>query len=161
MLLNQNLHQTGTRFKCADFSMYACRFSVPQMRQFCLFTYAPRSKRASSEKTIFFTKIGIFRMSFDDPLSENALDGQLASTPESIGLWCMASYQGLYAKFTLLMSPKCSIVEDDGELMLMALHAHFLLQQHILECTLCFWIFTLWFTDEDAGFFRKITNVRS
>ena len=36
----------------------------------------------------------------------------------------MASYQGLYAKFVSMMSPKCSIVENDGELMLMALHAH-------------------------------------
>ena len=37
-------HQTVTCFECVDFSMYACRFSVPQMRQFCLFTYPPRSK---------------------------------------------------------------------------------------------------------------------
>lgn len=33
----------------------------------------------------------------------------------------MASYQGLFAKFVSMMSPKCSIVENDGELMLMAL----------------------------------------
>ena len=33
---------------------YACGFSVPQMRQFCLFKYPPISKWASSEKTIFF-----------------------------------------------------------------------------------------------------------
>ena len=39
-----------TRFGCVGFSMYACGFSVLQMRQFCLFTYAPRSKWASSEK---------------------------------------------------------------------------------------------------------------
>ena len=37
-------------------SMYACGFSVPQMRQFCLFTYPPRSKWASSEK-IFWKSI--------------------------------------------------------------------------------------------------------
>ena len=30
--------------------MYACDFSVPQMRQFCLFTYPSKSKWASSEK---------------------------------------------------------------------------------------------------------------
>ena len=46
---------------------------------------------------------------------------QLVSTPEPIEL-CMASYQGLYAKFISMMSPKCSIVENDGELMLMPLH---------------------------------------
>ena len=39
MPLDQNLHQTVTR------SMYAWRFSVPQMQQFYLFTYPPRSKR--------------------------------------------------------------------------------------------------------------------
>ena len=31
------------------FSIYACGFSVPQMPQFCLFTYPPRSKWASKE----------------------------------------------------------------------------------------------------------------
>ena len=51
---NQNLHQTVTRFGCAGFSMYACGFSVPQMQQFCLFSYPPRSKWASYEQIIFF-----------------------------------------------------------------------------------------------------------
>ena len=53
MLLDQNPHQTVTRFGCVGFLMYsnACEFSVPQMRQLCLFT--PRSKWASSEKMIF------------------------------------------------------------------------------------------------------------
>ena len=43
----------------------------------------------------------------------------------------MASYEykGLYAKFVSMMSPKCSIVENDGEFMLIALHTHFLPQQ--------------------------------
>ena len=36
--------QTVTRFVCVGFSMYACGFSMPQMRQFCLFTYPTRSK---------------------------------------------------------------------------------------------------------------------
>ena len=36
--------------------MYTCWFSVSQMRQFCLFTYPPRSKWASSEKMIFLPK---------------------------------------------------------------------------------------------------------
>ena len=52
--LDQNLHQTVTRLKCAGFSINAWRVSVPQMWQFCLFTYPPRSKWASSEKMIFF-----------------------------------------------------------------------------------------------------------
>ena len=48
-----------TRFGCVGFSMYACGFFMPQMRQFCLFIYPPRSKWASSEKMIFFANIGI------------------------------------------------------------------------------------------------------
>ena len=60
-----NLHQTVTRFGCVGFSMYACGFFVPQMRQVCLVTYPPRSKWASSEKKIFFAKIGIFCKSCD------------------------------------------------------------------------------------------------
>ena len=43
-----------------------------------------------------------------------------SSTSEPIEL-CMASNQGLYVKFVSMMSPKCSIVENDGDLMLMAL----------------------------------------
>ena len=40
---------------------YMCAgFFVPQMRQFCLFTYPPRSKLVSSEIWFFFTKISIF-----------------------------------------------------------------------------------------------------
>ena len=57
--------------------------------------------------------------------SENTMDGQLASTPELIGL-CTASYQGFYAKFVPMMSLKCSIFKNEGELMLMALQVHFL-----------------------------------
>ena len=54
MPLDRLPHQTVTHFGCAQFSMYACGFSVPQMRQFFLFTYPPRSKWASSDKMIFF-----------------------------------------------------------------------------------------------------------
>ena len=43
------------------------RFSVPQMLQFYLFTYPPRSKWASSEKMIFFARIGIFCKSIACP----------------------------------------------------------------------------------------------
>ena len=56
MPLDQNQHQTVTRFGSVGFSMYACGFSVPQMWQFCLLTYPQRSKLASSEKMISFTK---------------------------------------------------------------------------------------------------------
>ena len=42
--LDQNPHQTVTRFGYIGFSMYGCGFSVPQMRKSCFFTYPPRSK---------------------------------------------------------------------------------------------------------------------
>ena len=54
MSLKQNPHQTVILVGSVSFSMYACGFSVPQMRQFCLFTYLPRSKWASSEEMVFF-----------------------------------------------------------------------------------------------------------
>ena len=53
MILNQNPQQTVTHIGCVGFSMNACGFSVPQMQQFCLFSYPPRSKWASSEKMNF------------------------------------------------------------------------------------------------------------
>ena len=53
---NGSICQTVTRFGCVGYLMYACGFSVPQMRQFCLFTYPPRSKWASFEKMIFLLK---------------------------------------------------------------------------------------------------------
>ena len=70
MFLNQNPHQTVTRFGCVGFSMYACGFSVPQMRLFRLFTYTPRwkwgifckstchniSQRCSSVNTTIFVR---------------------------------------------------------------------------------------------------------
>ena len=71
MPLDQNPHHTVTRFGCVGFSMYACAFSVPQMCQFCLLTYPPRSKWASCENMIFFfAKIVIFCKSIAVSLSE-------------------------------------------------------------------------------------------
>ena len=56
MALHQNPHQTLTRFGCVRFSIYAWGFSVPQMWQFFLFTYPPRSKWAFSKKLMFLPK---------------------------------------------------------------------------------------------------------
>ena len=66
----QNPQKTGTRFGCIGFLMRACGISVPQMLQFCLFSYSSRSKWASSEIMIFFAKIRIFCKSISGPLSE-------------------------------------------------------------------------------------------
>ena len=112
-----------TRFWCVGSSMYAC------VRVFCdtnatiLLVYIPtKIKMRFIWKDTFFDKIAIFCKPIAGPLSESK---KLTLTRESIGL-CMVPYQGLYAKFVSLMTPKCSIVEHDGELMLMALHTHFL-----------------------------------
>ena len=53
-----------------------------------------------------------------------------------------------------MVSPKCSIIENDGKLMLMAFHKHFLPRQHYSRKYALFWLFTLWFIDEDASFFH-------
>ena len=68
MAMDQNPHQTVAHFGCFGFSMPKSGFSVPQMQQFYLFTYPPRSKWASSEKMIFIAKIGIFCKSIAGPL---------------------------------------------------------------------------------------------
>ena len=73
----------------------------------------------------FFAKIAIFCKSV---ASDNALDSQLATIPNPTELH-MALYQGLYGKFVSMMSPKCWIVENDSELIFMALHTLFLPQQ--------------------------------
>ena len=133
MPLDQNPHQTTTRFDYVGFSMYVCGFSVLQMRQFCLCTYPQRSKWTSSEKMI-----GFFCKTIAGPL--NALDGQLASTPEPIGYLYSVILRSL-CKIRLNDSTKFSIVENDGELMLMTLHLHFLHRRN--GCTNCFWLFML------------------
>ena len=68
--MGQNLYQIVTCFGFVGFTMYACGFSVSQMQQFYLFTYPPKSKGASSEKMIFFAKIGIFCKLIASPLGE-------------------------------------------------------------------------------------------
>ena len=68
MPLDQNPHQKVTRFVYNGFSMYALGVSVPQRRQFRLFTYPLRSTCASFEKIIFFGKIVIFCKSITGPL---------------------------------------------------------------------------------------------
>ena len=52
----------ANHFGCVGFSMYACGFSVPQMRQFCLLTYPLHLKR-------WFFVFAIFCKSIADPLS--------------------------------------------------------------------------------------------
>ena len=67
--INFASEHTVTLFGCVGFSMNACGFSITQLRQFCFFTYLPRSHWSSLEKMIFFfAKIGVSR--FAGPFSE-------------------------------------------------------------------------------------------
>ena len=91
-----------------------------------MFTYSPRSKWAPSEKTIFFSKIGIFCKSIAGALSE-------ANTHWMVNwlqLLNQLNFLWLHIKVFMQNSPKFSIVKNDGKWMLMALHIHFLPQQH-------------------------------
>ena len=134
-----------TRFGCVGFSTHANGFSVPQIWQFYLFTYPPRSKRTLSEDD-FFAKIGIFCKSIAGPLSEVKKQLMVNWLIEPIELF-MASYKSL--------SAKCSTVQNDGELMLMALS----------------WVYALylafhalvyrWGCQLLSFLFHKITNIRS
>ena len=100
---DQNLYQTVTPFGSVGFSMYGRGFSVSQIRQL--------SKCVSSDKMNFFAKISIFSKLITCLLNKAKTP---ESTPEPIGLF-MASYQGFYAKFVSMMSPKCSIIEKDAD----------------------------------------------
>ena len=121
-------------FQC----MLTC-FLCPKCDKFaCLHTRQDQNE-LHLKRRFFFAKVGIFfRANYR---SGNALDGQVDSTPEPIEL-CMASYQGLYAKFISMMSLKCSIVENDGELMLMHFTHTFCHSSNILGCNHFFWLFT-------------------
>ena len=86
----------------------------------------------------------------------------MASTPEPIEL-CMASYR-LYAKFNSMISPKCSTVENDGELMMMALHTHFLPQKQYSKAYAlisAFHALVYRWECQFLIFFHKITYIRS
>ena len=76
----------------------------------------------------------------------------------------LASYQGLHSKFVSMMSPKCSIVENDGNYCWWRFKHTFSYSSNILGCMYCFWLFTLWFIDEESSFFHffhKIMNIWS
>ena len=114
----------------------------------------------------FFAKIGIFCKSIVGPLSEAKTHWMInwLQLLNRLNIVWHHTKQGLYAQFVSMMSPKYSIVENDGELMLMRFTHTFFHSSNILGYTHCFWLFTLWFIYEDASFFHlfhKITNIRS
>ena len=140
-------------------------FLCPKCDNFACFHTRQDQNDLHVKRWLFFAKIDIFCKSIADPLSE-AKTHWMANwlQPEPIEL-CITSYQSLYAKFVPMMFPKCLIVENDSELMLMALHTHFLPQQQYSRVYSLFLAFhASRFIDEDASFFHsfhKITNIRS
>ena len=130
MPLDQNPNQTVTRFGCVGFSMYACGFYVPKFDNFACLHTSQDQNELHLKRWFSFAKIDIFCKSIADPVSE-------AKTH-----W-MANWLQLLKQFNFVWrhtkvfiqnssqwwSPKCSLVENDGELMLMVLHTHILPHQ--------------------------------
>ena len=146
--------------------MYACRFSVPQMRQLGLFKYPPSSKRASSKKMILLAKIDIFWKSIGGPLSEAKthwivnwlqLLNQLNMVEWRHTKVFMQNSSERYLRNVQLLRTRVSWCWWH--------FTHTLCRSsNILGCTHCFWLFTLCFIDKDASFFHffhKTTNIRS
>ena len=154
MPLDQNPHQTATRLGCVGFSMYPCGFSVPQMRQFCLYTYPPRSKWASFEKMFFF------------PKSISSVGQSQAYLPKRkrIGL----NFVWHHTKVFMQNSPQwylrnVQLLRKTVNWCWWRFTHTFCHSSNILGCKHWFWLFTLCFIDEDASFFHflhKITNTR-
>ena len=74
----------------------------------------------------------------------------------------MASYQDFCAKFISMISPKSSIVKNNDDVD-GASRTHSA-RAAIFSGVSTVWLFTLWFTDENASFFQffhKIKNLRS
>ena len=143
MPLNQNPHQTVTRVGYAGFPIYACGFTVPQMRQYCLFSYPPRSKWASFKKIIFFAKIGNYYKSIAVPLSEaktHWMVNWLQILNQLNFAWC-------HTKVFMQNSSQWCLQND--QLLRTVVNwcwwrfAHtFCHNSNILGCTHCFWLFT-------------------
>ena len=138
--------------------MYACGFSVPQMRQRCLFTYPPWSKWVSSEKMIC--------KSIAVPLSAAKTYWmvnwfQLLNQWNFVwrSLWSLCKIR-LNDVFEMFSCWKRRWLDVDGASHTLSATAAIFLGVR----TPCFWLFTLWFIDEDASFFHffhKIMNIRS
>ena len=137
-----------TRFGCVGFSTNACGFSVPQVRQFCLCTYLPRSKWASFEKMIFFAKIGIFYKLIAGSLSE-------AKTHWMVNwLQPLNQLNFVWRHTKIFMQNSSQLLRTTVNLCWWRFTHPFCHNSNILEGMQCFWLFTLWFIDEDANFFH-------
>ena len=103
-------------FLCPKCNNFACLHTRQDQNEFHL-------KRCS-----FFCQIGIFCKSIADLLSETKKHW-MVNWLQLLSQLNFVCRQGLYAKFVSMMSPKSSIVENDGDFMLMTFHTHFLPQQ--------------------------------
>ena len=151
MPLDQNSHQTVTRFRSVGFSMYSCRFSVPQMRQFaCLHTRQDQNE-LQLKRWFFLPKSSLSEAKTHGMVNWLQLLNQLNLLWRytNSSQWCLRNVKLLkttvnwcWWRFT---------------------HT-FCHSNNILGYTHCFWLFSLWFIDEDVSlfqFFHKITNIRS
>ena len=153
MPLDQNPQQTVTRFGCVGFSTYTCRFSVPQMRELCLFTYLPRSKWASSEKMIFLQK---------SASSVSRSQAHLAKR-KHIGLSIGFNSWTNWTFYGVIPRSLCKIRINDISEMFNCWERRWIDVDGASLSAALFWLFTLWFIDEDSSFFHffhKITNIR-
>ena len=149
MPLDQNPHQTVTHLGCVGFPECACRFSMPQIRQFALFTYPPRSVSSASwfplsEAKTHWTVNWLQRL--------NQLEFVLRHTKifmQNSSEWCLWNVQLLRSTVNRCWS---------------RFKHTFYHISNIHGCMHCFWLSRLWFIYEDASFFHflhKITNMRS
>ena len=100
--------------------MYTCGFSVTQMWQFCLFTYPPRSKWASTEKMIFSSSIFVNKNSFNmarkrSPLTVTACPCSFSkkngpkSAPNNDSFWVRRLFN-LYVRFVCALNATILLV---------------------------------------------------
>ena len=140
--------------------------SGPQMRQFCMFTYPPRSIWASSEKIMFFFgKIAIFCKSIAGPVSE-AKTHWMANW---LQLLHQLNFVSHYTKVFMQNSSQwclrnVPLLRTTVNWCWWRFTQNFCRSNNILGCTTWFWLFKLWLIDEEANFlhfFHNITNIKS
>ena len=139
MLLDQNPHQTVTRFGCVGFSMYAC------VRQY--------QNELHLKIWFFFAEIGIFCKSIAGPLCE-------------VKTHWMVNWLQLLSQLNFVLRHTYVFMQNSSQWWILRTTVNwcwwrfthiFCHSSNILGCTHCF-------CDEDASFFHffhKITNIRS
>lgn len=143
------------------------------LRVFCapnatiLLVYIPaKIKMSFIRKNDFFCKIGIFCKSIAGPLSEAKTHWMVSC----LNSWTNCTLYGVIPR-SLCKIRLNDVNSRNVQLLRTTVNwcwwrfTHtFYHNINILGCTDCFWIFTLWFIDDDASFFQffhEITYIRS